>query len=56
MENAEGNLHSSCKGTEATEEKYENSLVLEQGLRAGIRSQDDPNAMLRFWTQHRAFC
>lgn len=48
MENAEGNLHSSCKGTEATEEKYENSLVLEQGLRAGIRSQDDPNAMLRF--------
>ena len=48
MDNAVGNLHSSCKGTEANEENYENFLVLEQGLRAGIRSQDDPNAMLRF--------
>jgi hypothetical protein len=37
MENAVGNLHSS----EVTEENYENFLVLEQGLRAGIRSQDD---------------
>jgi len=33
MENAVGILHSSCKGTEATEENYENSLVLEQGTK-----------------------
>lgn len=48
MENVVGIVNSSCRGTEATEENYEDSLVLEQGLRAGIRSQDDPNAMLLF--------
>jgi hypothetical protein len=56
MENAVGNLHSLLQGTEVTEENYDYSLVLEQGFWARIRSQDDPSAVLRFWSQHREFC
>lgn len=48
MENAVENLHFLHQCTDVTEETHKNSLVPEQGFRAGIRSQDDKSPGLRF--------
>jgi hypothetical protein len=39
-----------------TEENYENFLVFEQVLAAGIRSEIDPSTELWFWPQRHKLC